>query len=48
LQKAVLSGREVIKALTKVGFEQKRVKGSHVILVKFESDKKKSCSCAVA
>ena len=38
----VLSGREVIKALTKVGFEQKRVKGSHVILVKFESDKKRA------
>jgi len=30
----VLSGREVIKLLAKVGFEPKRRKGSHVILVK--------------
>ena len=30
----VLSGREVIKALSKVGFIQQRQKGSHVILIK--------------
>lgn len=30
----VLSGREVITLLAKVGFEPKRRKGSHVILVK--------------
>ena len=30
----VLSGREVIRALIKTGFEQKRTKGSHVILTK--------------
>ena len=30
----VLSGREVIKALKKIGFEEKRQKGSHIILAK--------------
>lgn len=30
----VLSGRDVIKILKKVGFEQKRQKGSHIILMK--------------
>lgn len=30
----VLSGRELIKVLAKVGFEPRRRKGSHVILVK--------------
>jgi predicted RNA binding protein YcfA (HicA-like mRNA interferase family) len=30
----VLSGREVIKALKKAGFEERRQKGSHIILVK--------------
>ena len=30
----VLSGRELIKALTKAGFEVRRRKGSHVVLVK--------------
>lgn len=29
-----LSGKEVIKALSKVGFQPARQKGSHVILVK--------------
>ncbi len=29
-----LSGKEVIKALSKVGFQSARQKGSHVILVK--------------
>lgn len=30
----VLSGRDVIKVLKKIGFEEKRQKGSHIILVK--------------
>ena len=30
----VISGRELIKILERIGFEQKRQKGSHVILVK--------------
>ncbi len=30
----VLSGHDVIKILTKIGFVQKRQKGSHIILVK--------------
>ncbi|HLD49200.1 MAG TPA: type II toxin-antitoxin system HicA family toxin [archaeon] len=30
----VMSGRELIKLLEKNGFQQKRQKGSHVILVK--------------
>ena len=30
----VLSGREVIKVLKKIGFEEKRQKGSHIILTK--------------
>ncbi len=30
----VVSGRKVIKALKKVGFEERRRKGSHVIVVK--------------
>lgn len=30
----VLSGPKIIKALKKIGFEEKRQKGSHVILVK--------------
>lgn len=38
----VLSGREVIKLLAKVGFEPKRRKGSHVILVKETREGKKS------
>lgn len=35
----VLSGKELVKILQKVGFEVRRQKGSHVILVK-ESVKK--------
>ena len=34
----VLSGHEVIKVLSKLGFETKRQKGSHVILTKETSD----------
>ena len=30
----VLSGRDVIKILKKIGFEEKRQKGSHIILAK--------------
>ena len=37
-----LSGRDVIKILSKVGFIVARQKGSHVILVK-ETDKGKKC-----
>jgi len=36
----VLSGSEVIKALTKAGFRVARRKGSHVILVKFIDERK--------
>jgi len=36
----ILSGREVIKILSKQGFKAARQKGSHIILVK-ESDKGK-------
>ena len=35
-----ISGVEVIKALKKEGFEQTRQSGSHVILVKYCSDRK--------
>jgi predicted RNA binding protein YcfA (HicA-like mRNA interferase family) len=37
----VLSGKEVIKALSKVGFRIARQKGSHIILVKLINGKKK-------
>jgi len=37
----VLSGKEVIKALSKIGFEQARTRGSHVILRKEDKDKTK-------
>ena len=36
----VLSGRKVIKALSKAGWMQKRTRGSHVILVKTINDQK--------
>jgi len=38
----VLSGREIIKALKKIGYEPTRQKGSHIILVKKTSDSKKA------
>jgi predicted RNA binding protein YcfA (HicA-like mRNA interferase family) len=38
----VLSGREVIKVLKKVGFEEKRQKGSHIILAKETEHGKKA------
>jgi len=36
----VLSGREVIKILSKIGYEPTRQKGSHIILVKKTSESK--------
>ena len=36
----VLSGREVIKILKKIGFEPARQKGSHIVLVNIASDSK--------
>ena len=38
----VLSGREVIKALGKIGFEVSRQKGSHIVLVRIDLDSKKA------
>jgi len=38
----VLSGREVIKILSKIGFAEKRQKGSHVILIKETEGSKKA------
>ena len=37
----ILSGRDVIKALSKQGFAVARQKGSHIILVKESEDSKK-------
>ncbi|MCD6479111.1 MAG: type II toxin-antitoxin system HicA family toxin [Candidatus Diapherotrites archaeon] len=37
----VLSGKRVVKILSKIGFVPKRQKGSHIILIKFVEDKKK-------
>ncbi len=36
----VMSGLEVIKALAKAGWKQTRIKGDHVILVKFIEGRK--------
>ena len=38
----VLSGRDVIKILKKLGFEEKRQKGSHIILAKETEQGKKA------
>lgn len=38
----VLSGREVIKALKKIGFEPARQKGSHIVLVRMDSGSKQA------
>ncbi|MCZ7394149.1 MAG: type II toxin-antitoxin system HicA family toxin [Candidatus Methanoperedens sp.] len=38
----VLSGREVIKALKKIGFEPARQKGCHIVLVRVVSDSKRA------
>jgi len=37
----VLSGKHVVKILSKIGFVPKRQKGSHIILIKFVEGKKK-------
>lgn len=37
----ILSGRDVIKALSKQGFKVARQKGSHIILIKESKDGKK-------
>jgi len=37
-----LSGKEVIKALSKIGFQPIRQKGSHVILIKETNEGKRS------
>lgn len=37
----VMSGRDVIKALTKVGFREVRQKGSHIILVRESKEEKR-------
>jgi len=37
----VLSGKELIKLLSKIGFQHIRTRGSHVILNKFDSEKGK-------
>ena len=36
----VLSAKDVIKILNKAGFHYSRQKGSHIVMVKFVSDKK--------
>ena len=36
----ILSGHDVIKALTKAGWAQKRICGSHSILIKFLGNQK--------
>ena len=38
-----LSGPEIIKALSKLGFVKKRQKGSHAILVKKTKERKIGC-----
>jgi len=38
----VLSGREVIKVLSKIGFKSVRQKGSHIILIKEDKEGKKA------
>lgn len=37
----VLSGKDVIKALSKVGFQISRQKGNHIILIKMTEHGKK-------
>jgi len=38
----VLSGRDVVKALSKIGFSQKRQKDSHIIFVKEDKERKRA------
>lgn len=42
LKLPVLSGRKLVKILKKTGFEPKRQKGSHIILVKETKDERKA------
>ena len=37
----VISGKEVVKALSKIGFKHERIKGSHAILNKQDKEKGK-------
>jgi len=37
----VLSGKDLIKALSKIGFKHVRTRGSHAILSKFDQEKGK-------
>ncbi len=39
-----LSGTEVVKALSKLGFDAKRRKGSHVIMIKEIAEGKVGCT----
>lgn len=36
----VLSGREIVKALSKAGFNISRQRGSHLLMIKFVKDSK--------
>lgn len=38
----ILSGREVVKMLKKIGYEPTRQRGSHIILVKETSESKRA------
>ena len=38
----VLSGRDVIKILKKIGFEERRQRGSHIILIKEAQEGKRA------
>ncbi len=38
----VMSAREVIKALGKIGFKPARQKGSHIVIVKMDSNSKRA------
>lgn len=37
-----LSGKEIVKALSKIGFQAARQKGSHLILIRYINGKKKA------
>ena len=39
-----LSGTDIVKALSKLGFEAKRRKGSHVVLIKQTAEGKVGCT----
>ena len=44
----VLSGKDVIKALSKIGFTHVRTRGSHAILNKQTEKGKVTISCSIA